>query len=102
MKVTTKLSLGMKEYVFEVDENCEMDSLHKAIVLCDAPTKCDECGNDNPNMMHLITNKDKETNTYVNNHCDKCGANAKLGQYKAGGFFWHKFVKYVKPSETQA
>ena len=97
MKVTTKLSLGARDYIFEVDEKDEMDSLHKAIVLSDAPTVCDECKNDNPNMMRLITNKDKESNTYVNMHCEKCGANAKLGQYKVGGFFWHKFVKYVKP-----
>ena len=99
MKVTTKLSLGNKDYIFEADEKDSMESLHQAIVLSDAPTLCDECGNDNPNMFKLITNKDKESNTYVNMHCNKCGANAKLGQYKSSGYFWHSFKKYVKDSK---
>jgi hypothetical protein len=72
-----------------------LDSLHKAIVLADAPMLCDECGNDNPMELKMVTNKDKESNTYVNVECCKCHAKAKLGQYKSGGFFWHKFEKYV-------
>jgi len=56
---------------------------------------CDECGNDNPTQFKLASNKDKESNIYVNVRCQKCGADAKLGLYKSGGYFFHKFVKYV-------
>ena len=98
MKVTSKLTLGNREYVFECDEKSEMESLNKAIVLADAPTICDECKNDNPNMFKFATNKTKEGNIYVKVHCEKCGADANLGQYKTGGFFWKGFEKYVRPS----
>ena len=28
--------------------------------------------------------------------CKKCGSKAKLGRYKSGCYFWHKFEKYIK------
>lgn len=98
MKITSKLVLGTHEYVFEVEEGTEMDALHKAIVLSNPRTYCDECGNANKAFFALDSNKDKEGNTYVNNTClnKGCFAKSKLGQYKTKGYFWHKFEKYSK------
>jgi len=95
MKATVKMSLGSAEFEFEINEDKELETLHKIAVLGNPPTVCDECGNDNPTQFKLTSNKDKEANIYVNVRCQKCGADAKLGLYKSGGYFFHKFVKYV-------
>jgi len=96
MKATVKMSLGSAEYGFEINEDKELETLHKIAVLGNPPTVCDECGNDNPTQFQLTSNKDKEANIYINIRCSKCEADAKLGLYKSGGFFWHKFKKYVR------
>lgn len=76
----------------EIEERDSMDTLHLAIALAYPKTRCNECGA--TEGFYLTSNKDKEGNTYVNLKC-KCGARSKLGQYKAGGYFWHDFEKYV-------
>ncbi len=91
MKIQVKTKVGSTEYLFDIDEGKEMDALHKAIVLGNPPRKCNEC--EQYDWFKLDSNKDKEGNIYVNVIC-KCGAKAKLGQYKTGGYFWHKFEKY--------
>ena len=93
-KVTTKL--GGVEYTFDIEEDKEIEVLHKVAVLGNPPTACNECGVEDADMFQLKSNKDKEANVYVNVHCKNCGADAKLGLYKAGGFFWHDFKKYVR------
>ena len=98
MKGQVNLTLGSVQYMFEIAEDNELETLHKMAVLGNPPTLCDECGNDNPTQFQLASNKDKEANIYVNVKCNKCGADAKLGLYKSKGFFWHKFVKYVRSS----
>lgn len=94
MKATVKTQVGKTVYTFEFDEKDEMQTLHLAAVLGNPPQYCQECKN--TEHFALDSNKDKEANIYVNVVCKKCFAKAKLGQYKAGGYFWHKFVKYVK------
>lgn len=89
------LKFGDCAYQFEIDEKSEMDTLHKTIVLGNPPRKCDECG---ATESFLDTNKDKEGNTYINAVCGKCKAKAKLGQYKTGGFFWHKYEQWQNTS----
>lgn len=79
----------------EIDDQDEMETLHKAIVLANPPRKCDECGVEEG--FYLTSNKDKEGNIYVNMKC-VCDARAKLGRYKTGGYFWHKFEKYIPKS----
>lgn len=96
MKAQVRTNLGGVEYIFDVDEKSSIETLHLVSVLGNPPTVCDECKNDNPAMFKLFSNKDSEANTYVNVQCKKCGANAKLGLYKSGGFFWHAFKKYVR------
>lgn len=98
VKVATKI--GSTQYQFEFDEKSEMDALNKAAVLGNPPQKCDECGQDE--LFKLDSNRDKEGNTYVNVIClnEDCKAKAKLGQYKTGGYFWHKFERWV-PKETR-
>jgi hypothetical protein len=98
MKINVKTILGGVEYNFEFDEKDDMDALHKASVLGNPPIFCNECQNDNKNDFKLYSNKDKESNTYVNVICNKCDAQAKLGLYKSGGFFWHDF-QHRKPKE---
>ena len=95
MKATIRMG---ENITLEIDEREEMDTLHKAIVLSSPHKKCDECGN--VESFKFTSNKDKEGNTYINYKCRKCGATSKLGLYKAGGFFWHKFEKYVPKDKS--
>ena len=95
MQIKATVKIGLVDYEFTFDEREEMESLHKAAVLTTPYRKCTECGNDDQAMFKLDSNKDKEGNIYLNVMC-KCGAKSKLGQYKAGGFFWHKFETYNK------
>ena len=74
MKAIVKTVLGKVEYIFEVEEQEELQTIHKIAVLGNPPTFCDECANDNPNEFKLKSNKDAEANTYVNVICSKCGA----------------------------
>ena len=92
MIAKTSFKLGDATYNFEFDEKDEMDTLNKIITLSNPPKYCHECKNNE--FFAFDTNKDKEGNTYVNVRCTKCNAKAKLGQYKTGGYFWHKFVKF--------
>ena len=96
MKASVETKLGSVVYRFEIDEKLELETLHKIAILGNPPTLCDECGNDKPERFKLTSNKDSEANCYVNVECADCTAKAKLGLYKSGGYFWHKFVKYVK------
>ncbi|OPZ94121.1 MAG: hypothetical protein BWY74_00828 [Firmicutes bacterium ADurb.Bin419] len=94
MKIKSQVKYGKNTYLFEVDEKDEMETMHKTFVLANPPSKCNECGN--VKDFHFDSNKDKEGNIYVNAVCDTCGAKAKLGRYKTGGFFWHQFEKWDK------
>ena len=93
MKATVKLGNNIE---LVVDEAKEMETIHKAIVLGNPKSFCNVCKATAGFTMD--SNKDKEGNIYVNNVC-KCGAKSKLGQYKAGGFFWHSFEVYVPNSQ---
>lgn len=97
MKIKTTLTIGNSSYEFNFDENKEMEAFHKAIVLSNPPEYCNICKN--TENFKFDSNKDKEGNIYINFCCQniKCFAKAKLGQYKAGGYFWHKFEQWKKP-----
>jgi len=91
MKATVQLSENIS---LEIEEQKEMETLHKAIVLGNPRMKC-VCGN--IDGLYFTTNKsttDEGTFTYINQKCPKCGARSKLGQYKAGGYFWNEFEVY--------
>lgn len=96
MKINTKVEVGGVVYEFQIDQAKEMDALHQAIVLSNPPRFCNECKN--PKDFKLDSNKDKDGNIYVNICCQNpsCFAKAKLGQYKSGGYFWHRFERYIK------
>lgn len=98
MNAQVKFKVGDAEYKLQFGEDKEMECLHKMIVLSNPPKYCNEC--DNKEHFKLDANKDKEGNIYINIMCRKCGAKAKLGQYKTGSYFWHKFEKYIP--KTQA
>jgi len=101
MKITTQTKVGQVMYNFTIDENEEMKALHKAIVLSNPRRKCNECNSFDQAKFKLDSNKDKQGNIYVNVVCLSCGSKSKLGQYKAGGYFWHKFEKYNPQGTTQ-
>jgi hypothetical protein len=100
MKVTATKKIGGVDFTFEVEEASELEALQKGITLGNIPHYCNCCkGYEN---FKLKSNKDKENNIYVNVICmnkkadgSYCNAQAKLGQYKSGGWFWHPF-KYVE------
>jgi hypothetical protein len=100
MVVKVNLKLGGNSYQFEFDEKDEMETLHKAVVLSNPLSKCDSCGNEDRENMYFTSNKDKEGNVYVNVKCGSCGARSKLGQYKAGGYFWHQFEVYQPQTKS--
>ena len=98
MIAKSSLKIGGTQIEFECNEQEDMLSLHKAIVLGNPRSACNVCKVsriDSPDTFRLDTNRDKEGNTYVNVVCS-CGAKSKLGQYKIGGYFWHDFEVYVK------
>jgi hypothetical protein len=94
MKVEVVTQIGGTKYIFHIDEQKEMEALHKAAVFGNPPRYCQEC--QNSEHFSLDSNKDKEGNTYVNIVCRQCWAKAKLGSYKVGGYFWHKFRQWSK------
>lgn len=104
MKATVTTIVGDTHYTFHIEEKDDKETLLVAIVLGNPPKECNEC--QNTEIFVLDGNKDKEGNVYINTLCKKCGAKAKLGSYKAGGYFWHDFVKYVsggsKEQSTQS
>ena len=79
-------------YKFVIDKGTDKEVLHHTAVLGNPPRYCKLCKNDK--FFKLNSNKDKEGNIYVNVRCKKCGADAKLGEYKVGGYFWHDFKKW--------
>lgn len=101
MVIKANVKMGGVTYQFEVEEKNEMDTLHKIIVLTNPRRSCNVCQNADKEKFYFTTNKDKESNIYVNVKC-QCGARSKLGQYKSGGYFWHDFEKYVPKSESAA
>lgn len=98
MLIKVKTDIGKSTYEFNIEEKSTMESLHVAAILGNPPRYCHVCKN--TEFFRLDSNKDKEANTYVNILC-KCGAKAKLGLYRAGGYFWHKFEKYEKDSGSK-
>ena len=94
MEITTTTKINDVLYQFKIDEKNEMDALNKAIILTNPPKFCQCCKNNK--IFEFSSNKDKEGNIYVNFVCKNCYAKSKLGQYKTGGFFWHKFEKFEK------
>lgn len=97
MKIIVSTVIGETKYNFHIDEQKDIEALHKAAVLGSPRKYCPHCKNNK--YFQLISNKDKEGNTYVNIRCKNCGAKSKLGQYKVGGYFWREFEQY-KPNET--
>lgn len=93
-----EINLGNKIKLV-IEEKNEMETLYKAVVLSNPPTTCNECGS---TKISLNSNKDKESNIYINMLCINCSAKAKLGQLKSGGYFWHKFEKWAKKTEPQS
>jgi hypothetical protein len=96
MKASVETKLGNVVYRIEIDGKPDMETLHQIAILGNPPTSCDNCKNEKVEKFRLTSNKDKDANTYVNVECLECGAKAKLGLYRSGGYFWHKFEVYTK------
>ena len=94
MKIDVKTVMGGVELIIHIDEQNEKEALHKACVFGNPRTYCELCDNSGRDNFLLISNKDKEGNIYVNTLCKGCGAKSKLGSYKTGGYFWHRFEKW--------
>ena len=105
MKVTVKTKIGSVVYQFDIEEQKELETLHKAIVLTSPRKTCSVCKSVGYDNKYLTTNKsttDEGTFTYINCKCAKCGSRSKLGQYKAGGYFWNDYEEYIpKTQQTQ-
>ena len=95
MKGKVQFKVGNSTFSLEVEERSDMETLHKLAVLGNPPSYCKELPS---GFYSLESNKDSEGNIYVNVVCKGKSSSgefqvykAKLGQYKAGGFFWHNF-----------
>jgi hypothetical protein len=95
IKVTTKI--GKVGYEFLIDESDDMKTLQMAAVMGNPRRKCNCCGNYDPTLFALDSNR-SSSYLFVNVVCtaEGCGAKSKLGAYKEGGFFWNEFEKYEK------
>jgi|TARA_Y100000034_G_scaffold19875_2_gene22618 hypothetical protein len=104
MIIKVNFNVGSNTYQITVEEQKELETLHKAIVLSNPRKYCNVC--ENNRFFRLDSNKaegkgnNKGSFTYINNVCTKCGAKSNLGQYKAGGYFWKEFEKY-EPKEKK-
>jgi len=96
MKIKVATVVGGIKYELDVEERDELETLHKAIVLANPRKTCTNCKEIGYATKYFTTNKDKEGNIYINVKCAKCGARSKLGQYKAGGYFWHDYELYER------
>lgn len=93
MIAKARLTVGGTEFIFEIEEKDEKDTLNKIITLGNPPRVCTMCGE--VGKMKFTTNKDKEGNIYINMKCI-CSARSSLGSYKTGGYFWKDFEKYQR------
>ena len=102
MKITIKKTIGSSEFVFEVEEDKEIDALFAAGTMASAPAKCELCGSAN---VQLEGNK-AQGYTFVKVLCKEknCSGRSQLGQYKDGGFYWKNWEKYQlqPPQPNQA
>jgi hypothetical protein len=96
MIAKAKMKLGGVIYEFEFDEKDEKDTMNKLITFSNPPTYCDNCKAVGEDNFKFTSNKDQEGNIYINVKCKKCGAKAKMGSYKTGGYFFHRFELYQK------
>jgi hypothetical protein len=94
MKSKVQFKYGEANYVFEIEESADIDTLHKTIALGNPPRECNLIKD---GKYSLQTNKDTQGNTYINAVCvgfvgkEFKVAKAKLGLYKSKGFFWHNW-----------
>lgn len=97
MKIRVSKKVSNAEYIFEFDNPDEKEAIYQASLFANLPDVCNECKNtEKEDGFKLESNKDKESNIYVNVVCNKCGSKAKLGTHKTGkSFFWHKFEMYI-------
>lgn len=103
MRIKVKTKIGNVVYEFDVEEQQELETLHKAIVLSSPRKKCNICDAIGYESKYLTTNKstnEKGTFTYISCKCAKCGARSSLGQYKAGGYFWKDYEVFT-PKDGQ-
>ena len=93
MKVSVKKSIGGSDFIFEAEEEKDIEAIAKVASLSNAPIKCGLCQSEN---VHLSSNK-AQGYTFVKVLCEDCNGRSQLGQYKEGGFFWKEWEKYEPP-----
>jgi len=87
MKVNITKKIGQTTYVFQVEEEKDLDALSLAGSIGSMPEKCGHCGSED---VRLTSNKNSGF-TFVKVVCDKCNYQSNLGQFKDGGFFWKQW-----------
>jgi hypothetical protein len=98
MKSTIKNIIGGTEYTFEIEGKDVLQTLMLSATLGQKFDTCAICGE---HELELSGSK-AQGFTFVKIRCKSCGAQAKLGQYKDGGYFWNRFEKYEpKPQDDQ-
>lgn len=95
MKINITKKVGDTTLQFQVEDPKDVETLFQAGCIASIPTVCGLCGSEE---VSLSGNK-KDSYTFVKVHCNKCGANSNMGQYKEGGFFWKQFEKYESHKE---
>lgn len=102
MIAKVNINLGKTSIQFEFDNAEEMEAMHRAIAVSTYPTNCNICKKEAlESELKLTTNKDSKGNIYVNLKHIPCTGTVKLGQFKQGGYFWHReFEVYNKGGQT--
>ena len=96
MTGSVSVVVGDARYTFHLDKGDDIAIINQMIVLGNPPMNCKAIKN---GKYKLETNKDSQSNTYVNMMCygkTETGEfqawKAKLGTYKdKSGFFWNNF-----------
>ena len=97
MQVQVRNKIGGTEYIFNIDDDDDVEALLKAAFLGTPHTSCGLCGSKD---LALSGNRAKGF-TFIKVRClnPECGAYRQLGQYVDGGYFWKAWERYV-PDEA--
>jgi hypothetical protein len=99
MKLTVSKQIGNSTLSVEIDERDDKEALAKATIFM-VPDICLACKSTEVVWESNKANTDDGVFTYIKRKCQKCGSASNLSSYKAGGFFWNKWEKFISKPTT--
>lgn len=97
MRIQVRNKIGNAEYIFDIEETKDIDSLLKAAFFGTSHTKCGLCEGES---LSLEGRRAKGF-TFISVRCLSCGATRSLGEYKEGGYFWKSWELYQPAQQRE-